>query len=325
MTVAEGGTGYDHAVTMARSRSIWGPYETHPAKHVITCAHDPAHPIQRTGHGQYVEGHDGRHWHTFLMGRPLRLPSGFYCPMGRETGLAEVEWRDGWLWLKDGGQLPPETIQAEAERPPRNAVAYDFTHGALPADFQWLRHPHPERLFRTSSQGLRLIGRESIGSWFEQALVARRQEDFAYQATTVLDFDPEHYQQAAGLTTYYNRFKFHALMLTNEPGIGRALTILSCPGDFPHGALEHPTAPVPVGPGPVELRVAVDHASQQFLWRQGGDWHAIGPALNAAVISDEGGRGEHGSFTGTFVGMAAFDTSGMGREATFGRFAYVPQ
>ena len=97
-------------------------------------------------------------------------------------------------------------------------MAYDFTHGALPADFQWLRHPHPERLFRTSSQGLRLIGRESIGSWFEQALVARRQEDFAYQATTVLDFDPEHYQQAAGLTTYYNRFKFHALMLTNEPG-----------------------------------------------------------------------------------------------------------
>ena len=33
---AEGGTGYDHAVTMARSRDLFGPYETDPAKHILT-------------------------------------------------------------------------------------------------------------------------------------------------------------------------------------------------------------------------------------------------------------------------------------------------
>ena len=27
LLMAEGGTGYEHMVTMARSRSIWGPYE----------------------------------------------------------------------------------------------------------------------------------------------------------------------------------------------------------------------------------------------------------------------------------------------------------
>ena len=32
LTTAEGGTGYDHAVTMARSRSIDGPYELHPRR-----------------------------------------------------------------------------------------------------------------------------------------------------------------------------------------------------------------------------------------------------------------------------------------------------
>jgi xylan 1,4-beta-xylosidase len=42
------------------------------------------------------------------------------------------------------------------------------------------------------------------------------------------------------------------------------------------------------------------------------------------VISDEGGRGEHGSFTGAFVGMLAYDTSGRAREARFARFAYRP-
>jgi xylan 1,4-beta-xylosidase len=51
----------------------------------------------------------------------------------------------------------------------------------------------------------------------------------------------------------------------------------------------------------------------------------VGPKLNAAVISDEGGRGEHGSFTGAFVGMLCFDTSGSGREARFPYFSYIPR
>ncbi|MEZ5721798.1 MAG: hypothetical protein R3D59_09120 [Paracoccaceae bacterium] len=49
--------------------------------------------------------------------------------------------------------------------------------------------------------------------------------------------------------------------------------------------------------------------------RAGDDWRPIGPKLNAAVISDEGRRGEHGSFCGAFVGMVTFDTSGRGAEA----------
>ena len=85
-----------------------------------------------------------------------------------------------------------------------------------------------------------------------------------------------------------------------------------------------PGNPVPLADGPVELRVRVDQAVQQFHWRQGGDWQAIGPVLDASVISDEGGRGEHGSFTGAFVGMMAFDISGLGAEARFTRFAYLP-
>jgi hypothetical protein len=65
------------------------------------------------------------------------------------------------------------------------------------------------------------------------------------------------------------------------------------------------------GDGPVDLAMDVDGADLQFSWRiPGGDWQRIGPVLDASVISDEGGRGEHASFTGAFTGMAAFDTSG---------------
>lgn len=327
LTTAEGGTGYGHAVTMARSRDIRGPYELHPQKFLLSAADAPAHPIQRTGHGQYVEDEDGTVWHSYLMGRPIPGPDGQgrFCPLGRETGIEKCVWgEDDWLYLEQGGLLVREEIPHKAEAKPQGESRYDLADD-LHHDFQWLRHPHPERLFRTGPDGLTLIGRESIGSWFEQSLVARRQEHLTYRAETTVNFAPDTYQQAAGLTTYYNRTKFHALLVTHEPGVGRCLTIQSCPGDWPNGALEHPIeTPVPLGDGPVELAVAVDHASQQFFWRQGGDWTEIGPELNAAVISDEGGRGEHGSFTGAFVGMVAYDISGRGAEAVFPSFTYLP-
>ena len=155
---------------------------------------------------------------------------------------------------------------------------------------------------------------------------ARRQQHHRYAAECTLDFAPDTYQAAAGLTTYYNRTKLHALMLSHEPDVGRVLNIFSCNGHYPEGNFDYPLKqPVPVGDGRVGLGVRVDHATQQFFWRQGdANWQAIGPKLNAAVISDEGGRGEHGSFTGAFVGMAAFDISGRGTEARFTRFSYDP-
>ena len=322
LTTAEGGTGYSHAVTLARSRDIWGPYETHPDLHVISTADAPDHPIQRTGHGQYVETPDGQGFHTFLMGRPL---DGRFCPMGRETGIERVIWRDDWMYLEQGGLVPRVSLPGlkPIEPGPRAAVETDFRDG-LPDDFQWLRTPEPDRILRADGDGLTLIGRESLGSWFEQALVARRQEGHTYNAQTRLSFAPESYQQAAGLTTYYNRHKFHALGLTCDDAGRRVLSVMSCPGDWPECALTiHDEIPVPEGQ--IELRVDVDGAAQQFFWRNpGGEWRTAGPVLDASIISDEGGRGEHASFTGAFVGVFAFDTSGAAATATFDRFRYAP-
>jgi xylan 1,4-beta-xylosidase len=46
--------------------------------------------------------------------------------------------------------------------------------------------------------------------------------------------------------------------------------------------------------------------------------------LDASVVSDEAGRGAHASFTGAFVGMLAFDTSGAACPADFADFTYTP-
>ena len=164
-----------------------------------------------------------------------------------------------------------------------------------------------------------------MGSWFEQALVARRQDSFVYTAETQVDFDPTTYQQAAGLTTYYNRFKFHKLVISDELGMGRVLNMFSCLGSE-NGDMAFPLEdPVQCPDGSIQMKVEVDHATQQFFWREpDGQWQAIGPRLDASLISDEGGRGGHGSFTGAFVGMFAMDMTGQGLEAKFDHFNYIP-
>lgn len=326
LTVAEGGTGYDHAVTMARSRAITGPYELHPQRHLMTTRLAPGSPLQRVGHGQYVETPEGDAYHTYLCGRPL--PGERICPTGRETGIAACSWgADDWLYLAGGGLVPPVTLPGPMAAGPEPVVpsVHRFTGPDLPPEFQWLRHPHPERLFTLTGRALRLIGRESPGSWFEQALVARRQEHHHYTAETEVMADPVTWQQAAGLATYYNRHKFHAALLTREAG-GRALVVMSCAGDWPGERLSFPlAAPQPVPDGPVRLKVRVAGAVQRFFWAvPGGDWQPLGPELDARVISDEGGRGEHASFTGAFVGMIAHDLSGQGRVADFTGFGYYP-
>ncbi len=325
LTTAEGGTGYEHAVTLARSRDIWGPYEEHPNTHVLTAKDTPENRLQRAGHGQIVETPDAQVFHTFLCSRPI---GGRFSPCGRESGIMRCYWGDDdWLYPDGDNMAPPEEVAppAPAERVPRAAKEYQFTSDALPMDFQWLRTPEPDRLFQLTGQALRLIGRESIGSWFEQSLVARRQEDLSYRAETVLaDFTPDTYQQAAGLTTYYNRHKFHFAAVTWSAELGRCLTILSCAGNWPDGQLSFPCAQIALEDGPVELAVEVHEAEQQFFYRQGGGWQPLGPILDASVISDEGGRGEHASFTGAFVGMMAFDVSGQARCAEFTQFSYAP-
>ncbi|KAK0341310.1 hypothetical protein LTR94_026893, partial [Friedmanniomyces endolithicus] len=268
LLVAEGGTGWDHAVVMARSRDLLGPYDVHPDGPVLTAAGRREGPITRAGHGDLVELKDGSPWLAYLCGRPV--PGKERCILGRETAIQPMRWHDdGWLRTLDGDARPVETPQAP-DLPsipwPQDDWDGRFDRDFLPLEFQWLRTPLPERLFSLSERPgfLRLYGRETVGSHFEQALVARRLEHRRFTATTCVDFSPRCFQQAAGLILYYNSTKYYYLNISVE-GEARELQLMIASPLLAEGVTMETVGRLPNGP--IELRADVDGDVLIFSWR----------------------------------------------------------
>ena len=90
LLTAEGGTGWGHAVTMARSRELTGPYELHPDVYILTSRHRPDIELQRAGHADLVETQTGETYMVHLCGRPLRNRG--RCTLGRETAIQQMVW-----------------------------------------------------------------------------------------------------------------------------------------------------------------------------------------------------------------------------------------
>jgi xylan 1,4-beta-xylosidase len=325
LMTAEGGTQWGHAVTMARARNIWGPYELDPGSPILTARDKPDAPLQRAGHGDLVETADGETYMVYLCGRPLKNRR---CTLGRETALQKMQWTpQGWLrTLKEDTsptlETPAPNLAQHAFEP--TPARRDFNEAKLPLEFQWLRSPHPEFLFSLSARAghLRLYGRESLGSLFHQALVARRLQAHCVSVATRLEFEPAHFQQTAGLICYYNGRKFHYLQISRDEERGKHLRCVSALPDGPQADAFTDMIAIPEAL-PIDLRAEIDEERLRFGYRVGTtDWIWLPQIFDASILSDEAGALELPNFTGAFVGMACQDLSGAALPADFAFFEY---
>ena len=237
--------------------------------------------------------------------------------------------KDDWLRTTDGqalAQLEAVAPKLPAHPFPSSPVRANFDDQKLPIEFQWLRSPWPDELFSLKARPghLRLYGRETIGSLFKQALVARRQQAQHYSASTVVEFEPAHFQQMAGLVCYYGAAKFHYLYVSHDEALGKHVRVMSA---IPDGVVADAfTPPVAIPTGrPVELRVEVDEERLRFAYRVTGvdrDWRWLPQQFDASILSDEASMPGAPNFTGAFVGLACQDMAGTGRPADFDWFEY---
>jgi xylan 1,4-beta-xylosidase len=340
LLVAEGGTQYGHAATVARSRTVEGPYEVHPANPLLTSYNWPRHPLQKAGHASWCETSGGRTYLAFLCGRPL--PETRNCVLGRETGIAELEWRDDWPYLKYvpearqkqkedlwGASVPnypplafesPVPLAAPPE-PYSRAKCYRFEEGPIDPDFKTLRTPLDKAWYSFAARPgfLRLRGGQSPVSPFQQTLFARRQTDFSFNAETYMEFKPENFQEFAGLCWRYDEHNQYLLSVSHDEQKGRVLCVQTMIG----GAYTR-TEDTPVNSGAgVWLGLTVWERVGRFRYSQDGKtWVTLRPSLDAAVLSDEY---FHEGFTGAFTGIFCVDTACYTAHADFAYFAYTPE
>jgi xylan 1,4-beta-xylosidase len=323
LLLAEGGTGWNHGISMARSKSITGPYELDPQASVLTSRDDEGLELQKAGHGEWVETPGGEWYLAHLCSRPVG--DARRCILGRETAIQKVIWSpDNWLRLASGGTDPRVDVPAPEQLPwapwPALPERDDFEAAALGPDWSALRVPMEESWLslRERPGWLRLRGRESPFSLFEQSLVARRLQAFHALAQTGLEFSPKTFNQMAGLICYYDTRTHYYLRVTQDEKHGKILGIVLT-DDGAYDELADSQVVIKDW-NECHLRVEINYDKLQFSASPDGTkWQLIGPVLDATKLSDDYGK-HILHFTGAFVGLCAQDMDGTKAHADFDYF-----
>lgn len=314
LITAEGGTGRNHSVTVCRSKNVTGPYELDPHYPMLTASDQPTSVLQCSGHASLIEGYNGKWYIAYLATRPI----GGSAILGRETALQEVVWtKDGWLRLASGQTAPEEFTVIETKEAVTQKIKTDFHDdfsGTLLKEWN-TRHIMPSNDWcdLTTRPGfLRLFSGESPQSHFEQHLLAIRQKDFVFEATTRLIFKAETFNQMAGLFLYLNESNYLYSYLTFDEKHGSVLRLMACKA----GIHELSEKIIPIDSEEIELKVVVDHANGLFYWRYPNEeWQAPFALQDLLFLA--------GGFTGNFVGIGVQDLDRKyGCYADFDYFTY---
>ena len=330
LITADGGTGYEHQVTVSRSRRLTGPYERDPNGPLVTARHRPDWPLQKAGHGSLVQTTTGDWYLAYLVARPhgVRGP----CILGRETALTRVRWKaDGWPTVPEA--LPSLDTAASGLEPPAehcdpSTEVDDFDEPRLGPHWSTLRRPgDPSWLSLTERPSyLRIHGGRSPESRTGQSLVARRVTAPRCSFEATFDYQPHTFQHLAGITAYYNSRNWHMLYLTAADTGARVL----CVATRNRGVIiVHQPAIAAPGSTPVRLGLDLDGADLSLRYDTGEGWQPIGPRLDATILSDEHAAEFENNqiralgFTGAFVGLWVWDLNGHGHNADITHAIYT--
>ncbi len=331
LLTAEGGTHHTHQCSLARSRSLWGPYETIPGASILTMRDTwRGTGISRSGHGDFIEADGDLRYIAFLAARPYG--GGENANMGRETFLLPVEWTDdGWPVVNGGRGVewecpyPPLPREEPCPSPARE----NFDTPELPFEFNFCRNPEPSGWSLTDRPGfLRLRGSKyDLSDVLHTGMIARRQQHVNFAAETLLEFDPGDERAEAGLVCYYDTRNYYKLAVTRP--YGRRMAQLICHRTDP-GPEKSEVATETIlaerhlpESGPVVLRVEARGQDYQFLAGAEETLESLDGPVWGGILSDEHAMTFGWGFTGAFVGMYAVDRSGAGAAADFDRFGYT--
>ena len=301
LLIAEGGTARGHATSVARSRSITGPYEGNPANPIFT-HRSTADPVQNTGHADLVELPSGQWAVVYLGVRPRGFAPQFHVN-GRETFLAAVRWEDDWPVFDEG----------HYQVPPADTTFIDEFDGG-PLRPQWISRAGDPPTFATlGAGGLTLRSPDEARGEHEFLAVRARDEEWAAEAVIrsgraklILWLDSWHW---ARIGVYPDAVRV-------EVALGEIRqTLAELPAELPAETGSAFTLAIRSTRAAAEAgRITTAPDRLAFGLMEGGEFRSLAE-LDGRYFSTE----VAGGFTGRVIGIGA-----AAGGATIARFAYAP-
>lgn len=226
---AEGGTNYTHMETAARSKNIYGPYENCPYNPILTNKNDTTKQVQCAGHADLVDDENGNWWMVHLGTRSVLKNK---TPLGRETFLTPVEWKEGWpVAINRRAKLENELYrtvcriqeknvqsknaygetQTERNIPIGNSFHFkpNLSNSSWEPQWLWLREPNTTLYERTSNALILHPSAFDFEAPAQPCFIGICQPDIDCHFQTTFTFDPKEDEEGGILlylsTNFYYR------------------------------------------------------------------------------------------------------------------------
>ncbi|KAJ0418589.1 glycosyl hydrolase [Aspergillus carlsbadensis] len=347
LLIAEGGTEMNHAVTIARSKDVFGPYESFAGNPILTNRNTTEY-FQTVGHADLFQDVAGNWWGVALSTRSG--PEWTVYPMGRESVLYPARWdKDEWPVLEPvkgrmRGPLPPQDRSIPGsgnwvdagERlrfPPASDLPRHLVHWRPPpnraADYAVSPRGHPNTLALRASRA-NLTAYPGYLPRDGQTFIARRQSHTFFEFSVDVSAHLTALLQETGISLFLTSRQHLDLGIIMLPGPRKGLVphirLNTVAFGKPNATVPHPVAvPLPKQwrKEPIRLQVAA-HDDRTFVFS------ASTPSRphDSKVLGSVGGEivsGGSGPFTGSLLG--AYATTNGGKQSFksyISRWTYTP-
>ncbi|KAK7413581.1 hypothetical protein QQX98_007516 [Neonectria punicea] len=328
LMIAEGGTGPDHSITIARARSVTGPYAAYENNPILT-NRGTDEWFQTVGHGDLFQDTKGNWWGLCLATRTG--PSLGISPMGREAVLFNATWNKGeWPVLQPvrgrmpGSKLPLENRNVGGRGPfVSDDDNYSFEQEtSIPSHLIHHRVPR-DGAFAVTKQGLEVtpsrnnmtgkLGAEldiELSGQRGLSFIGRRQTHTLFKFHVDLAFSPQEDGQEAGVTVFRTQLDHIDLGVVR---LSQSQLAFRLRAEGPSSVPETTIVPVPENwtNEPIQLQVEAASATHYELSAApvgNSEARMIIGTVSAKVVS-----GGQGSFVGSLVGVFA-TCNGAGSE-----------
>lgn len=325
MMAASSGVFEGHHQLLARSKNVYGPYDSCPHNPFIA-QYDSTAVNKHQGHGKMFSTQNGQWYITVITQRRDESIKGSYSAkgysqLGRETSLYPVVWRrDGWPYVCDkSGLADTFKLPNLPYTPVSTPQSDDFSRPEL--GIQWLnvRNPNYDQRSLCERKGwLRFYtGNFTLDDIQARNILLQRETSKHYSATTKMDFKPRSVEQA-GIICYYDTQTYASLSLRKEGESGLKLVLEERRGREKIKIVTAQTTSI--RSGAIYLRVNVNALRREFEYSYDNQiWSSAGVIENASYLSDEGTP--MWGFMGTMVGVYALNYgSGLRIPADFDEF-----